>query len=69
MLNGPHNFPEFAAVHESGYVACCETAMRLELGAKRKWLSHAQNVADDPKPTSDQRNCLDCNKHAWDFSA
>jgi len=22
-----------------------------EIGAKRKWLAYAQNVADDPKPT------------------
>jgi hypothetical protein len=32
-------------------VVCCETARRLESGAKRKWLVRAQNVADDPKET------------------
>jgi hypothetical protein len=28
-------------------VVCCETAMRLESGAKRKYLALAQNVTDD----------------------
>jgi hypothetical protein len=28
-------------------VVCCETAIGLESGAKRKWSAHAQNVADD----------------------
>jgi hypothetical protein len=28
-------------------VVCCETAIRLKSGAKRKWLAHAQNVAGD----------------------
>ena len=32
-------------------VVCCETARRLELGAKRKWLAPAQNVAGEPIPT------------------
>ena len=32
-------------------VICCETAIRLELGAKRKCQKRAQNVADDPTET------------------
>ena len=36
-------------------VVCCETAIRLKSGAKRKWLAHAQNVADDPSETSTGR--------------
>ena len=31
---------------------CCETGIRPESGAKRKWLTRAQNVADDPNATS-----------------
>jgi hypothetical protein len=34
-------WPE-AAVHR-------DAAIRLKSGAKRKWLAHAQNVADDPR--------------------
>ena len=30
-------------------VVCCETAIRLKLGPKRKWVTRPQNVADDPK--------------------
>ena len=33
-------------------VICCETAIRLETGAKRKCRGRAQNVADDPKRTN-----------------
>ena len=33
-------------------VVCCETATRLELGAKRNCQARAQNVADDPSETS-----------------
>jgi len=32
-------------------VVCCETAIRLELGAKRNCQARAQNVADDPSAT------------------
>ena len=32
-------------------VVCCETAIRLKSGAKRKWLARAQNVTNDPEPT------------------
>jgi hypothetical protein len=32
-------------------VVCCETATRLELGAKRNCQARAQNVADDPTET------------------
>jgi hypothetical protein len=33
-------------------VVCCETAIRLESGAKRTSLAHAQSVADDPNRNS-----------------
>jgi hypothetical protein len=33
-------------------VVCCETAIRLESGPKRKWPAGAQNVADDPERKS-----------------
>ena len=33
-------------------VVCCETAIRLKLGAKRKWLARAQSVVGDPIQTS-----------------
>ena len=36
-------------------VVCCKIAIGLELGAKRKWLARAQNVADDPQRTY---NCV-----------
>ena len=36
-------------------VVCRETAIRPESGAKRKWLAHPQNVADDPKQKSTGR--------------
>jgi hypothetical protein len=29
-------------------VICCKTAIRLESGGKRKWLTRTQNGADDP---------------------
>jgi len=34
-------------------VVCCETAIRLESGAKRKWLARPQNVADETR----RRHC------------
>lgn len=33
-------------------VVCCETAIGLKSGEKRKWLARAQNVANDPKLAS-----------------
>jgi hypothetical protein len=33
-------------------VVCCETAIRLESGAKQKCQARAQNVADDPNRKS-----------------
>ena len=44
-------------------VICCETAMRLEFRAKRKWLAHALNVADDPLQTSAFETC--CAARSW----
>ena len=33
-------------------VVCCETAIRLKSGVKRKWLKQARNDAIDPTETS-----------------
>jgi Patatin phospholipase len=40
-------------------VICCETAIRLESGAKHKWLALSQNVADDPKAKSLEATSFD----------
>ena len=45
------NGPSYRAHPQLYLVICCETAIRLELGAKRKCQKRAHNVADDPTET------------------